>query len=48
MEDLDRLKKMALIIKRLAERGYFNEREKEALRLLGLLDQEVEKHAQQA
>jgi len=48
MQELDRLKKMVPIIKRLAECGYFSEKEVRVLRTLGLLggEQEVDSHAQ--
>ena len=46
MNGLERLKKLAPIIEQLAKRGYFDKEEKEVLRLLGLLEQEVREHAQ--
>ncbi len=45
MDEIEKLKKMAPIIEKLVKRGFFDKKEAEVLRLLGLL--EVEEHAQQ-
>ena len=46
MDDLEKLKKRAPIIQKLAERGFFAKEEVEVLRHLGLLGQEVREDAQ--